>query len=371
MSRLTASDSYFFHITEASMSTMQLMNPTLYRRLVYHFGPVKIRHPGEARADQAYRLGTDFRQVSGAWGETYAICCPFCRESNFQLGINYMYGQCDKSGRPFLHMACCHAHNCLAEPQNRLGLAEMISADDGLLGRARIHQGTVVPANRVIDLPAPLTRLDRLRRGHPARLYVREYGFDPDRLGRCYDVRFCSHNDDPVANHRIIVPVRMYDQLRGWLSVSIGRSQEGGDKNGRALTFFSARGMSQSRLLYNRDRASRYQTGILVTTPADVWSLGPMALSLLGDTASEYQGRLFLALFRQRTAVILVPAGQRRRSPLNDLIDEIEFSMGNRVAVVERPRDLPPGAQGRAAWRAYVTREARAQGVKVRYRKCE
>lgn len=353
------------------MSTSRVLNPLLYRRLVDLFGPVKIRHRGEARAEQCFRLTTDFKQVSGAWGETYSICCPFCRELRFQLGINYMYGQRDGSCHQLLHLACCHAHDCLADPENRIELAEMLSAHDGLLKRTRIHQGTEEPANRVIELPAPLTRLDRLRKEHPARRYVREHGFNPDRLGRCYDVHFCSHNDDPLANHRIIVPVYMYDQLRGWQSLSIGQSSNAADKDGRALRFFTARGMKTSQLLYNRDRGIKYETGILVTTPADVWTIGPMALSLLGDMASEYQGRVFLANFRQRSAVILVSAGERRRSPLSDLIAEIRVGMSNRVAVVERPCDLPPGVQGRAALRAYILQKARDQGVKVHYKKCE
>jgi len=351
---------------------LDVLNPNLYRRLLRRFGEVRITHPGEKRVARMVRnLEDELRLYVRQHGETYRVCCPFCKDSFFQLTINHMYGQRDSdSGRQLLNLAFCHSNNCLAVYANRVKLADMLSAHDGWLEDVRILPGKLVSdEERKIELPRPMTRLDKLPARHPARKGLVERGLDPDRLGKAYKVSYCAENDEPVARDRIIIPIVMRGQLRGWQSMPV----RAGSIGGRIIPsrYLSAPGMESAKLLYNFDRARQYQTAVLVKGPADVWTFGPMALCAVSSRVSEYQEQTLRSVFREATLVLLLYEMVFSRPDVRRLVSELRPSLRFRLAVVRLPESDPAGQYNRAVLREHVVKEAAKQGVRVCYDKRE
>src|SRR4051812_8528857 len=124
------------------MDSATPMNPALYRRLAAKFGEVRITHRGEPRVvlDLARYGPSASKPLVKQAGESYGVCCRFCRDRDFRLSVNHMYGQLDAAGRPAL-LAYCHAIGCLARPDRRQALFDMLDGGLGVLARARIRPG--------------------------------------------------------------------------------------------------------------------------------------------------------------------------------------------------------------------------------------
>jgi hypothetical protein len=350
------------------ISRPTILNPMLYRVLRSRFGEVRVTHAGEARVAMIRAdAGGEARLVVRQHGESYAVCCCFCGDRRFRLSINHMYGQRDPgSGRLLTNLAYCHANNCMVSYDNRVELAGILSADK-MSDLARVLPGKfVADEERCVALPCPRTRLDRLPAQHHARAYLAGRGFDPDRLGRAYRLCYCDGGDDPLARHRVIIPVYQDGLLKGWQSLRVLRPVSRPDTS---PTYLTARGLRVSRLLYNLDHARHHETGVLVAEPAHVWAFGRMALAPLGPSVSDHQYRRLVGVFRKRTVVVLMSEAALEWDPVSDLILELQYAMPRRVAVVPLPRTLATGSTRRAALRAYVTAQAKVQGVKISYAK--
>jgi hypothetical protein len=347
----------------------EVLNPDLYRRLLRRFGEVRITHPGEKRVARIVRgLEDDLKLFVQQHGETYRVRCPFCKDQSYQLSINHIYGQRDSdSGRQLLNLAYCHASNCLVDYECRAKLADMLKADDGWLEDARILPGKVISdEERKIELPGPLTRLDKLPSDHPARKCLVERGLDPDRVGKVYKASYCGHSNESVARNCIIIPVEMGGRLRGWQAMPLRSSSV----SGRVLPprYFSAPGMESSTLIYNLDRARQYETAVLVKGPADVWRLGPMALCPVTRKVSQDQVRKLLSVFRNATLVLLLGDNELVQPDVRRLVSEMRPKMSGRFAAIPLPKEESPS---RLFLRKHVIKEAGKRGVRVCFDKRE
>jgi hypothetical protein len=339
----------------------------LFRRLSVEFADVKVRHAGEERiATVGLTHGGKSKTAVTAYGETYMVPCPFCRDRDFSLAISYEYGQADGDGEPQIHLASCFRRQCLTIHPNRLRLAETLRADDGILAKARIrHPEAIDEAKQTISLPSHLTRVDLLPKNHPACAYLSACGFRPDALGRLYEISYCSGGSDRLARDRIIVPVRKSGVIAGWQAIAVpDRSPPDGDA---APQYMSCKGMMNGRLVYNLDRARKYETAVLVPGPMQVWAIGVMGISALGGRLSDNFCRQVATAFRGSNVVVLMPKRQLGDRHVQGLIGDLETKMPGRVAVVAVPKGVPAGAPGRKALRQHVIREADGQGVSVSF----
>jgi hypothetical protein len=345
------------------------MNPMLFRRLRTEFSEVEVRRAGEKRiANVRQGLEGELETSVQAWGETYLVACPFCRDRRLSLAISYEYGQADDGGDPQIHLAACFRKRCLANHSNRLHLAEMLGAYDGILGRARIRRPDVIDdARPVTSLPSPLMRVGRLPKDHPARVYLSECGFRPDKLGKFYEVSYCSGGGDRLSRHRIIIPVRKSGDLAGWqaIAVPVGSLTE----TDAHSVYLSCKGMMNSRLVYNLDKARTYETAVVVPGPMQVWAIGLMGISALGGKFSEKFTRQIITAFRGRSVVVLMPRRQLADPRVQGLVEDLQTRMPCRVAVVATPRGIDAGSRGRKALREHVRLEADKQGVRVSFAK--
>src|SRR5436309_1540253 len=73
----------------------------------------------------------------------------------------------------------------------------------------------------------PLTRLAELIPDHPALTYLAGRGFDPGKLSRMYDVRYCPSSTFRWASNRIVIPIYQEGMLVSWQTRHIGDDVRG------------------------------------------------------------------------------------------------------------------------------------------------
>jgi hypothetical protein len=333
---------------------------------------VEVASEGEAMIAKAVRepINDEPRLSISHAGEYYRINCPFCNDTRFRLYVSHRYGQRDAFGRRMTFLATCFNETaCMSRPENQLDFREMLESVDGVLERAELRRGVIVPEEaREIQWPGPCTRLDDLRDGHPARAYVElDRHFDADKIARMYGVSYCHNSHYFLARNRLLIPVYQDGKLKGWQARHIGELRWKDKGLSLPPKYFSYPGMPRRQLLYNFDRAREYATGVIVEGPTDVWAFGGMATCTFGAAMADPQLDRFLAVFRRRTAVLLYDPEAMETKPVVRLIERLRRRMPGRFAAVTLPKKTDPGSLGRRFLRDYVQDEAAAQGVEVSY----
>lgn len=357
------------------------LNPVLFERLKRRFGRVKISNEGQAMVTEYHTLPSGFKKMEIiSAGEYYCVSCPRCSDTRFRLYINHRWARRDPiNGTQNLWLCFCQNEDCYANEEARLDLYEQVAGiDQVMISHAALRQGEVVTAARSMALPGTHYRLDRLPQDHPANEYLAGRFYDPEKLGRFYDVGYCPESHYYLARNRIVAPVYQDKVLKGWQARYIGdmdwKNPDSPPK------WWSCPGMDRSKLLYNLDNAKQYRTGIAMEGFGDVWSLGPMGVACFGSTMTHFQQKLFAAAFAKGSGVILFDADvktakdKQTKTKLNkieamvaDMRIKKVFRHG--IALVWPPEGTDPGQLDRKFLRSYVADEAGKQGVKVDWRK--
>lgn len=353
---------------------MQVLNPILYRRLERQFGSVKVSAQGEA---MLHRMGSDYegskRLDIAHTGEYYQVNCPYCNDTRHRLYVNHMYGQQDKSGRRMLFLATCYNEHCLDNSDNWKNFVDRVD-DTGLMDPANIKQGVIVPEEaRVVAWPGPCREISRLNDSHPARVYLRSRGFDPDVICKYYGVRYCTDSNYSLCRDRLIIPIFEKEKLKGWQARYIGELDwKGPNKKSLPPKYYSCP-MSdfRSKCLYNFERMCEWETGIIVEGPTDVWNFGLMAGCIFGNSMTERQRERFRAKFKYRTGVVLLDPEEFDSPSSKKLMAYFRDAMPGQVCAVKLPEGFDPGSMDRQVLREYVREQAAECGVRVRYKKAE
>jgi hypothetical protein len=360
----------------------QPLNPALYGRLRRAYGAVRMANDGLALIARdmpaaltwdrdAAKANVRTRLVIDQDGEYYRVNCPFCLDTRFRLYVSYMFGhKLDNVDRRLDFLAVCFNENCLGRDENRERFLDTLRALDSELGMMPVRKGRVLPEGPPVVLwPGPCKPLHLLPDGHPARSYVEGRCCDPDRLGKFYDVRYCSESIHVYARNRIVVPIYWRGQLAGWQARYLGELPWK-KRKGLPPKYYTMKGMLKGRFLPNHENARCYRTGVLVEGWFDVFAFGPMALPLMGNSVTAIQARMFGDTFGKdgRSGVILLdpeeyddPTFGRR------VLDPLRSRMPDRLAVVRLPGEKDPGELDRAFLRDYVREQADDQGVEVSY----
>jgi hypothetical protein len=351
------------------MRADNVLNPTLYRRLQQLFGTVKVPESSRGHAMIAVdrkRAGAMYYDISYS-GECYRLNCPYCSDTRYRLYINHRYGARTNSGRKVTFLAYCQNENCLDQAENRDDLYDRLTELDGVLD-AKVAPGIEVDwKNRIATLPGPCIRVDKLPANHKARAYLVSRKFDPDILGRFYRVYFCRESHHFNARRRLIIPAYHDGKLLGWQARYVG---EVNWKEPEApLKYFTMPGMHRSKMLYNIDNAKHYYTGVIVEGPFDVFAFGLPAVCTYGASMSRDQIRMFTSVFRRRSGVLLYDPDVYEDKHVQDVIGKLKHRMSANLACVKLPDNTDPGSLARRFLREYVIEEAKAQGVKVSFRK--
>ena len=351
------------------------LNRTLFRRIKATFGNVKIRNNGEK---QVRKLTTDLvtgKQVTKIEhaGEYYAICCPFCNDTRYRCYINHMYGKDDERGRSQTFLATCYNAGCslsMKDPQSYQKLEEMLTGHKLFqLRKADIREGKEVDIDKVrANWPGKVIRLDKLPSDHEAVAYLAARGFDPEQIGRFYNVHFCVQSDRFICENRLIIPIYHKKKMVGWQA----RPPYDCDwKTSYIPKYYTAPGTPRRQILYNFGNACRYRTGVVVEGVTDVWKTGPQAMCTLGATMTIQQQTLFVSGFKDYSGVLFYDPDLKAdlKAKLNEIVVQLNSKLKSGFCWVEPPEGTDPGALDRTFIRPYISQEAAELGVKVHWKK--
>lgn len=299
-------------MTQSSRPSVNPLNPTLYALLEHKFGEVQIANAGSAARVQRFidpRTGKVVTRATN-WGEYYCVCCPFCRETNFKLWINHMYGaSCDpKSGRRNdTFLAHCYRNDCLEVEGRSAQLEELIFGPGRSLRRNMvIRPGTVPDVNETLDLPGTILKLPDLPEHHPAIEYLVSRGFDINELSTTFNVGLCVDASPryKIMNGRIFIPTYFNGRLVAWQ----GRLTRNAGKN--EIKYYTQG--RKSRALYNYDVAAKENVVVLVEGAPSVWRLGKAAVCLFGKTLSYWQENTIATTWAGKPVFVLLDCDARK-----------------------------------------------------------
>lgn len=343
------------------------LNPRLFKCLQKAFGHVVVANVGESmisRVVPSYREeGRAELEISHP-GEYYQVDCPHCHDTRHRLWINHMFGR--KSAIPgykHINLCICYNEDCFSDYSKRIDLLNELTEDPELLSNSKIVPGRTDVVDRVMELPGPMKLLHELPYDHPANRYLASRFYEPEKLGRFYGVGYCTNSIYGLARNRIIAPIYMDKKLRGWQARFVGelnwKSPDAPPK------WWTGPGVQRSRVLYNFDNAVKYQTGVLVEGPGDVWATGPMSMAILGSSLTNDQLSLILSRFRTGSFVMMIDPDQKGKKTATKMEARLSGQFHKGLAVVWLPAGTDPGKLDRGYLHDYINREARAQGVSV------
>lgn len=324
------------------------LRPDLYKRLEQCFGSVEIIHEDEpieatemidpyASEDEEGRVCLDVSR----WGETYAICCPFCCDYKPRLHINHMWNYKVEGQRysPYFHLVKCFNMECMKQPGRKRQLWEVIDDQLGQYSFNYVKPGKKRDKKKldVVTPPGRLIRLSQLPETHDANKYLRSRDFDPLEIERFYRVTWCV---DPIsdefskAGNRLLIPIYMRNKAVGWQARAVDNSHP---------KYYNLRDMPKSDMLYNYDTALSYPYCVITEGVTDVWRIGPEAICLFGKTATPSQLNLISSAWRSKAVVLaLDPDAKEQSSRLfYDLQRMVTKAVQVQLPEGKDPADLP------------------------------
>jgi len=214
-----------------------------------------------------------------------------------------------------------------------------------------------------IKPPGAIHYLHELPVDHPAVLYLRSRGYDTEYLGREMYVGYCDYADDdcPMASNRLVVPIHMSGQLRGWQARYVGTPP-----SKQIPKYYNMPYIRKKELLYNYDVASQHPFVVVMEGVTDVWRFGPEGVCIFGHKLSSYQAQQLAQ--KWKTVVILLDNDPddpgRKESSYEIALEAYDALRGTPHRVIcELPEKRDPGDLDRDFLRQMVYQQAKLQGV--------
>jgi hypothetical protein len=351
------------------------LNAVLFRRCKATFGQVKIRNEGEK---QTRRLSQDLKTgkpkpVIKYPGEYYAVCCPFCNDTRFRCYINHRYGTEDELGIPQTYLATCFNAGCPLAMKDRHTYDQL---EDMLMGkflhqlrRPTIREGREVNLDEIrATWPGKVTRLDKLPPTHEAVAYLAGRGFDPEMIGRFYNVHWCYQSTRFICEDRIVIPIYHNKRMVGW---QVRPAYDTDWKSTGLPKYYTAPGTPRRRILYNFGNAVRYRFGVIFEGVTDVWKLGPQACCTLGATLTQQQQSLFARGFRNYAGGLGFDGdlNEELREKLTEIAADMHPRLKSGFCLLEFMKEYDPGSLDRGVLRPFIAQQAEQQGIRVSWKK--
>ena len=275
--------------------------------------------------------------VYGDWGETYSICCPKCGDTRFRMHISHMWNVELVPGVVLKQLVKCFNEDCdwkdldqHLQASQLLGGLEPVKASD-------INKSIARPA-RVMKLPSKpeyIKYLFELESSHPAVVYMKSRGMDPEFVSHAYGVSYCTYSNwkTPVQDSvgqvwyitpedRLILPNLNKDgSWNGWQARWIGGFKETDDvsqwdkvpkdptKGNELLPkYLTAPGMMAKSTVFNVGRASHMTQGRLCFVnegPLSAIASGPCGVCTFGMRLSPIQIDILARHFKEGRIIIL------------------------------------------------------------------
>ena len=350
------------------VSSMEVLNPRLYRALSTAFGGhVRVENHGERRRVvhlPDWRRGGRPTASPISNGEYYCVNCYHCYDTKRRLYVNHEWGQRDPvSGDNNLHLVHCFNEACMKSKARQKGLLSRVYP----LGMSRIARTSPNALAEVVEppvaspkLPEGIHPINQTVFTYEAAAYLQNRGFDLDYLWNEYQVHYADYptSASPYFTRRIVIPVYTLQpnlgwgpptkQLFGWQARCIGEPRSDEPK------YLSARGMRKSKTLYGLPQAVA-STGplVIVEGPTDVWRLGSNAVALFGKDMSMGQRQLIERYFPGRPIVVFLDRDARDKAvQIRRELRSANLATNRPVVIAEHPpgRDDVDDCTFQEAW---------------------
>lgn len=351
------------------------LNRTLFRRCKATFKHVRIKNAGEKQT-RTLRLDLSSGKKKPSIthpGEYYAVCCPFCSDTRFRCYINHRYGQDDEFGRPQTHLATCFNAGCpLANKSSDayLRLQDMLCGHKLVeLRKAHVDAGVEVDVDKIrMNWPGEVVRLDKLPPTHEANVYLAGRGFDPEKIGKFWNVHFCVKSEKLICQDRLIIPIYHNKKMVGWQARAIFDTDW---KLSHLPKYYTAPGTPRRQILYNFGNAIKYRTGVICEGVTDVWKLGPQAVCTLGATMTQQQQTLFKRGFKGYSGILLYDPDVKEKiaGQTAEIVQNLNKVLKSGFCAVTLPDGTDPGSLDREFLRNYVEQQAKEKGVNISWKR--
>ena len=260
-----------------------MLNPSLYRVLIKHFGDVKVFNEGVSQIKERIP-GTNKEQVVER-GESYNVDCPICGDDKQRLSVGYLW-----LTRPPLrndritYLANCYNEDCdVRSPEfYEQFLDDLKAADMGLLDDIEVSERvTEIKSQKgAIPMPDGCVPLHKLSPTHPAIQALRGHyaafsslkalHYLSTEYGACftseYDWRF------PPAQDRVIFPITKNGAQVAWQ----GRAIDPDDKP----RWYMPPGFV--KCFYNLDNLDLFERPVLNEGLMNAIVCGPNGIAMFG-----------------------------------------------------------------------------------------
>jgi hypothetical protein len=359
------------------------LNLLLYNRIKATFKNVRI---GNSSEKQERKRRIDFLTNKETvdiqnWGETYAVCCPFCNDTRFRCLINHRYGTVDEYQRIQNRLVVCFNAGCplSLKKQECYDRLEVMLTGHKLfdLTKAEVVEGKEVDLDSFrMSWPGEVVRIDKLPQDHQAVVWLTSIrGFDVKKLGAYYNVHWCENSSHALCRKRIIIPIYMNKKMVGFQA----RAPFDIDwKLASVPKYYTARGTPKRQVIYNFGNMRKRETGIVVEGVTSVWRGGDSFGAILGASVTAKQFELLAASFKNHSVVFLLDPDVRKDAEkakvLENLMEtekRLKAELAGGCCSVWLPDDTDPADFEQAFLYDYIASEAAKQGVKVSWKKID
>lgn len=354
---------------------MKPLNPALYSRLQALFGRVEVSNEGASFHaslipefdDETERTVNTVRVESS--GEYYRVRCPYCDDRGKHLWVNHRFASKVKGyGRPLNFLAICYRRDCLAEYENRKDFIDKLNALHRDIAEPEILEGKPASLSSIVPGPGTILKLSDLPPSHEAIRYLLGRGFDPANLEERYDVGYCTESEFSLAVNRIYIPVYVKKELRFW------QTRYPDDIDFKAAGFpkyFGCPGSHKADILYNSERAFKYNTGVIVEGVTDVWKIQKHAMCLFGKTISGVQFDMLVSVFSApgRSLCLFLDNEAYQEESVKKHIRKLKRALPGKFAKIIPPEGKDPGSLDPKFCLRFIETEAAKQGLEVSWEK--
>lgn len=243
------------------------------------------------------------------------ICCPFCSDNNFKLGINltWNYGNCWSCGNKSLAAVLVQLTDL---PYSKI--KELVKDLPHQIFKEEFEK------RGKLELPTDLGKLS-LRH----RVYLENRGFNVEEIQRLWKVRGIGFSFESNLAWRIFIPIEYHGRTVSWTTRSIGKLARYWNASK------SQEEISIRKLLYGEDYVRH--TIIVLEGPLDVWTVGPGAVCTCGMVYSRDQ---LLRMTKYPNRIICFDSTPDAQARARRLVRELEpFPGRTRNVVLETGKD--------------------------------
>ncbi len=345
---------------------ISVLRPELYSRLRKRFGAVRVTNQGmpfvssleETQGGHLRRVCNKLISPDHTPGETYRVCCPWCRDTTFRLYIPHMWGKRDERTKSLnLWLAHCFNERCVQDPGQWEVLYGEVFSDCPVEDRNdMVFKGTATLALSPREEPGNIFRLSRMPKDHPAVIYLTKRGYNIDYLEEHFKVGYISDVKDDLLwpyKNKIFIPVFKDGILVGYQARFIGTPPHKGIPK-----YMTASGFSKGLTLYNLDTAKKYKFTAVLEGATKVWRFGPEATATMGKGFTVTQADLIIENW-EKIAIVLDP---NARMESQRLFNYVKAARPDTV-LVDLPDGIEPDEMSTPNLRRFVFETAAKAGV--------